>query len=106
MRKIVKYDPPQWFEDWKAAFEKNHGRKASYKSDFPQEEKRRLRKMLLKEQGYICCYCMRRQIREVSKKIVREFGLDSFHLVRSRRLAVEASEVFEVGDGRYLIVEG
>lgn len=34
-------------------------------------------------------------LREVSKKMIYEFGLDSFHLVRNRRLAIEASEAFE-----------
>ncbi len=174
MRKIDKGKPPEWFEAWKQAFEDQHGRSADYKSDFPQSEKRRLREQILKEQGYICCYCMCRikigsshlehfwpkdkfpdldmdysnmlascegdtdgadhcghrknnwydsrmviptqagiesmfhytpdgnirpagenTLREVSKKMIYEFGLDSFHLVRNRRLAIEASEAFE-----------
>lgn len=60
MRKIRKSDSPQWFEDWKKNFVLSTGRQPVYKDDFPAQERRRLRKQLLEEQGYICCYCMRR----------------------------------------------
>ena len=60
MKRIVKNDPPEWFENWKRNFETANGRKAAYKNDFPQREIRKLREVLLREQGYICCYCMGR----------------------------------------------
>lgn len=60
MKKINKGASPTWFENWKKDFTTNHGRNATYKHDFPQNEINRLRNHLLKEQGYICCYCMSR----------------------------------------------
>ena len=60
MKRIIKNNPPKWFEDWKRNFEHANGRKAAYKKDFPQNEIRKLRGDLLREQGYICCYCMGR----------------------------------------------
>lgn len=62
MRRIRKNAAPQWFEDWKTAFLKDNGREATYKQDFAKDKTRtyRLRKSLMKEQGYICCYCMGR----------------------------------------------
>lgn len=60
MKRIIKNNPPKWFEDWKRNFEHANGRKAAYKKDFPQNEIRKLRGDLLWEQGYICCYCMGR----------------------------------------------
>lgn len=58
VRRIIKNESPVWFEDWKRNFAAANGRRASYKKDFPQEKKRKLRENLLKEQGSICCYCM------------------------------------------------
>ena len=176
MRRIKKNSAPVWLEDWKKDFESKQARKASYKKDFPNEEKRKLRKSLLIEQGYICCYCMRRidienshvehfwpksvftdkdmeysnvlascngntddedncghkkedwydnrmviptdvsietmfhytvgghihpvknAMRDVAVKMIQNLGLDSYHLVRSRRKAIEASEVFDEND--------
>lgn len=60
MKRVIKNDPPVWFENWKKNFAAVNGGEASYKRDFPQPEIRRLRGELLKEQGYICCYCMGR----------------------------------------------
>lgn len=60
MKRIVKGDSPEWFESWKRNFAAAAGRKAVYKNDFPDKERRRLRKGLLEEQGFICCYCMGR----------------------------------------------
>lgn len=60
MRRIKKNEPPDWFIAWKKQFEKDNSRKANYKNDFPGDKKRKLREHLIKEQGYICCYCMRR----------------------------------------------
>lgn len=60
MKRIIKNEPPVWFEAWKRNFEATNSRRASYKKDFPQKEIRRLRGELLREQGYICCYCMGR----------------------------------------------
>lgn len=60
MKKICKQPEPTWFSEWKENFLKVNGRNADYKNDFPQNEKRKLRQCLLEEQGYICCYCMKR----------------------------------------------
>lgn len=66
MRKIDKKDVPEWFEAWKQDFKRKNGREAHYKNDFSTDDldgkKRRqnLRHQLIKEQGEICCYCMRK----------------------------------------------
>lgn len=182
MKKIVKNNPPAWFETWKGQFQQGNGRAAHYKNDFsspsPDGTKRRkkLRQALIAEQGDICCYCMKRislgnshiehfrpkalfpqidldyqnllascngdgtvsfdghcghkkedwwednlvsptepEIEEMfrysvdgnihsvpgkpfskaAQEMIRHMGLDSFHLVRNRRAAIESSEVFD-----------
>lgn len=174
MRKIQKGESPEWFETWKDDFRRMNGREATYKGDFPDKERRKLRRELLEEQGYICCYCMKRididschlehfwpksrfkdqdmdyrnmlascegeiagadhcghkkedwydadmviptddeiekmfryalngkiysahqGVKEaIEKKMIREWGLDSFHLERNRRMALEQTEIFD-----------
>lgn len=174
MRRIQKNESPSWFEKWKTDFELINGRKAGYKDDLPVAERRKLRQELLNEQGYICCYCMKRIDMNTShlehfwpksvfenkdmdydnmfascegeidggdhcghkkddwydermviptdnkiegmfrysldgtiepahkddqmiieRKIIHEWGLDSFHLNRNRRLALEQSEIYD-----------
>lgn len=66
MKRICKDKAPQWFEDWKKDFEAENHKIPHYKEDFAsndvdgRERRRRLRKYLIREQGKICCYCMRR----------------------------------------------
>ena len=66
MKRIIKQEVPEWFETWKRNFETVNGRTAHYKDDFATEDedgiirRRHLRKELVEEQGYICCYCMKR----------------------------------------------
>lgn len=66
MKKINKEDSPEWFESWKQDFKNTNGREAHYKNDFSSNDsdgetrRRKLRKLLVEEQGYICCYCMKR----------------------------------------------
>ena len=65
MKRIIKQEVPEWFETWKRNFETVNGRTAYYKEDFATEDedgiirRRHLRKELVEEQGYICCYCMK-----------------------------------------------
>lgn len=177
MRKIRKGESPEWFEAWKNEFRRKNGREATYKEDFPERERRKLRNELLEEQGYLCCYCMKRidmnnshlehfwpksrfknldmdyqnmlascegettggdhcghkkedwydvdmviptddEIETmfhyaldggihsahnggkeaVGKRMIREWGLDSFHLERNRRMALEQTEIFDMQD--------
>ncbi|MDE7414894.1 MAG: TIGR02646 family protein [Lachnospiraceae bacterium] len=177
MRKIQKGESPKWFEAWKDNFQCKKGRRATYKEDFPDAERRKLRKELLEEQGYICCYCMKRidinsshlehfwpksrfknldmdyqnmlvscegettggdhcghkkddwydkdmviptddkietmfryalsgginpahrgEKEAVEKKMIHEWGLDSFHLERNRKMALAETEIFEMQD--------
>ncbi|MDE7339100.1 MAG: TIGR02646 family protein [Lachnospiraceae bacterium] len=66
MKRINKGDSPEWFEAWKQDFKSENGREAHYKNDFSTNDRdgkmrrQRLRKQLIKEQGNICCYCMKR----------------------------------------------
>ena len=54
MRYIQKGDSPQSFEDWKNKANENW--QPSW-GDFQNPEKKIVKEALLKEQGYICCYC-------------------------------------------------
>ena len=66
MKKIDKEDSPEWFETWKQDYRDTNGREAHYKNDFSSNDfagkirRQRLREQLIKEQGCICCYCMKR----------------------------------------------
>lgn len=66
MKKIDKEDSPEWFETWKRDFRITNGREARYKNDFSTDDldgktrRQRLRGQLIREQGCICCYCMKK----------------------------------------------
>ena len=62
MKKITKDISPAWFENWKDNVRTTNGREPHYKADFATSDnrRRRLREALIKEQGGICCYCMKR----------------------------------------------
>ena len=57
MKYIVKQREPQAFTDWKAS--SNEDWQPTY-DNLAGEPKRALKKTLMTEQGYICCYCERR----------------------------------------------
>lgn len=66
MKRIDKETSPEWFETWKQEFRSINSREAHYKNDFSSDDsdgrdrRQRLRERLIKEQGHICCYCMKR----------------------------------------------
>jgi len=59
MKYIQKQAGPQFFEEWKKANEVETPEKAVLKkwNILQNPEKKALREHLLKEQGYLCCYC-------------------------------------------------
>jgi len=59
MKHIEKQASPQFFEDWKLANDVETPEKAKLEkwSILQNPEKKVLRTHLLKEQGYLCCYC-------------------------------------------------
>lgn len=57
MRKIIKTTEPVHFQEWKNKFLKDNGRNALYSDLIGTSEYVRLKKTMLDEQGYICCYC-------------------------------------------------
>lgn len=59
MRKITKTTPPIAFENFKSKFRIDNGREALF-ADLRADEKRILKEELLKEQYYLCCYCMKK----------------------------------------------
>lgn len=67
MHKIQKQPEPEHFRLWKQQFLVNNGREALYSDLTGTEEYKKLKADLLKEQGYICCYC-ERQIGRSRKK--------------------------------------
>jgi len=57
MKWIDKRTPLSSFEQWKSSFAKTKGRAPQF-DDLIGEPRQTLKENLLKEQGYICCYCM------------------------------------------------
>ncbi|MDO4683349.1 MAG: retron system putative HNH endonuclease [Lautropia sp.] len=57
MKRVVKGDPPESFQAWKA--KANEEWQPDYK-DLRNPEKRELHQQLLREQGWVCCYCGQR----------------------------------------------
>lgn len=57
MRQIRKNPEPDYFIRWKNNFKTASGRDAAYEDLAGTGEYVRLKESLLKEQGYICCYC-------------------------------------------------
>ncbi len=57
MHKIQKRAVPVHFLNWKASFLRNYGREPVYEDFIKTGEYIALKKELLEEQGYICCYC-------------------------------------------------
>lgn len=53
MKRIIKNPSPQWFEEWKRE-------KPRRFENMKQNKKEDLKNELVKEQGYICCYCGRK----------------------------------------------
>jgi len=60
MRHIKKNPEPDYFANWKSNFKAINGRDAVYEDLKGTREYLRLKESLLKEQGYICCYCEKR----------------------------------------------
>lgn len=58
MRRIIKNEEPKSF----ALYRRNNNLspKADYNDNMKKNENKELRESLIKEQGYICCYCMQR----------------------------------------------
>lgn len=57
MRRIRKKETPQHLTDWIDKFRMNCGAEPSYEDLAKSEEYGKLKRDLLIEQGYICCYC-------------------------------------------------
>ena len=68
MRKIVKTTEPYTLTNYRSRISKNNKLDSTIYNDFPDKTKAdcnsnksgNLRKQLLEDQGYICCYCMQR----------------------------------------------
>lgn len=79
MKHIQKDKEPEWFAQWKVEFQTNNGRLARYAEDFSTNDnlgycrRKRLRGALVKEQGYICCYCMKRIYETSSSSHIEHF---------------------------------
>lgn len=82
MKRIIKQHSPQWFEMWKDMFRVNNGREPHYKGDFSTDSIDGANRR-------------DRSSSNIAQEMIENFGLDTYHLVRSRREAIEASEVFD-----------
>ena len=63
MKHIVKVQDTPFFDEWKAI--DDHEWKKTY-DDLVNPEKKEVKDSLMKEQGYICCYCERRLTNDYS----------------------------------------
>lgn len=59
MKHIEKLPEPDFFINWKENFRHSNGREPTYKDFMGTDEWHNLRNILLNEQGFICCYCMK-----------------------------------------------
>ena len=57
MHRISKGEEPRHFTDWKNKFRTDNGREPTYDDLRGTAEYYHLKRSLLEEQGYICCYC-------------------------------------------------
>lgn len=90
MKRIIKKTSPQWFENWK----KQHPRR--FEDDIVDTKKRKLRKQLVEEQGYICCYCGR-EIDTTKSTTIEHFLPKDDHLYPHYQL--EYNNLFASCDG-------
>lgn len=60
MHKIEKRGEPEHFVKWKTDFERSYGRKPVYDDLVKSGEYIELKRDLVIEQGYVCCYCEKR----------------------------------------------
>jgi uncharacterized protein (TIGR02646 family) len=74
LKKIIKNREPKFLIEYKNKFSKEELKNFDLYNDFPyktkencEKDEKNLRKILLDEQGYICCYCMSRINCENSK---------------------------------------
>lgn len=57
MHQIRKRAEPVYFTNWKKNFRQTHGREPVYDDFIGTSEYRQLKIDLVREQGYVCCYC-------------------------------------------------
>ena len=113
MKHIVKAQEPQEFSDWR--------QKKQYNSDFRDKYERFkkttkikniVKEALMKEQGYICCYCERRLESDDShiehllpREVAPEKSLDFDNLLCSCQKDLEKGEPRHCGNskGKYLL---
>lgn len=69
MKHIIKNNSPQTFEDWKKEEERCWNDLEKLENHFLKKE---LKRSLLDEQGYICCYCGQ-QVEESSNSVIEHF---------------------------------
>lgn len=74
MRRIRKRSEPSHFRNWKQKFRDEHGKEPIYDDLIHTEEYGRLRKELLEEQGFICCYCEQ----QIGGKIPNDCDIEHF----------------------------
>lgn len=97
MRKIDKQEEPEWFERWKNEFYMANGRKAHYKNDFSTNDAEVEKVFKYSFNGEIHSV-KGRTTSDAAEQMIKKMGLDSFHLERERRKAIEESEVFDDTD--------
>ncbi len=68
MRQIKKNPEPNHFVNWKSNFRATNHRDAVYSDLYATREYYDLKKSLLEEQGYICCYCEKKIGRSTNLK--------------------------------------
>ena len=60
MKRIIKNDEPAFLGEWIERFRSDNGRDPLYADLREKPEWYQLRNLLSEEQGWICCYCMKR----------------------------------------------
>ncbi|WP_295856698.1 retron system putative HNH endonuclease [uncultured Oscillibacter sp.] len=104
MKRIVKGKEPSDFTAWKEQFRQAHGKEPEYKDFRMTPEWKNLIQTLLKEQGYICCYCMQRIYGEdshIEHFVPRDIKNTDPHSMRASDVELNYGNLFESCNGEH-----
>ena len=104
MKQIIKKPEPAWFIAWKDNFCRINGRDPLYADFRKTQEWQDLIQVLLQEQGYICCYCMKRiegWDSHIEHFIPRNIRNTDPHSVRAENVELKYDNMFESCSGEH-----
>lgn len=102
MKQIIKQPEPSYFIEWKENFRRSFGREPKYGDFRETPEWEKLIYDLLKEQGYICCYCMKAIVgwdSHIEHFVPRNIKNTHPHSMRAQNVDLDYQNLFESCNG-------